>query len=87
MRILNSMATPSDRSDELLAEALRLPTKDRARIAAELIASVDDGADTDAAEAWATEIERRIRSIDQHGSRGEDWSVVRARIEQKLRSR
>lgn len=47
-------------TDELLAEALRLPRPERARVAEELLFSLEEPADEVAA-AWATELERRSR--------------------------
>lgn len=77
----------SDVSDRILDEALRLPIVDRARIAAELIASVDGAPDPDAERAWAEEIERRARRAIAGESSGEDWNVVRRRIGESLRTR
>jgi len=71
------MATPG----ELLSTALAISTKDRARFAQELIASLDDGADVDADEAWLTELERRARDVQAAGGGAlEDWSSVRGRL-------
>src|SRR6476646_7573505 len=47
-------------TDELLAEALRLTRVDRARVAEELLSSLEES-DEDVATAWATELERRSR--------------------------
>jgi putative addiction module component (TIGR02574 family) len=44
---------------DVLTDALRLPPEERARLAAELIRSLDEHADPDAANAWDAEIERR----------------------------
>lgn len=53
---------------EILQTALGLPPNDRAEIAALLLQSLDDGADSDVEAdveaAWAEEIKRRIDSID-----------------------
>ncbi len=40
---------------DMLAELLRLPAEERARLALELIRSVDAGAETGAADAWDAE--------------------------------
>ena len=45
-------------TDELLAEALRLTRVDRARVAEELLSSLEES-DEEVATAWATELERR----------------------------
>ena len=49
---------------DVLAELLRLPAEERARLALELIRSVDAGAEPGAAEAWDTEIARRGAEVD-----------------------
>jgi len=43
-------------TDELLAEALRLTRADRARVAEELLSSLEES-DEEVAAAWATELE------------------------------
>jgi putative addiction module component (TIGR02574 family) len=77
----------SDVSDRILDEALRLPIVDRARIAAELIASVDGEPDPDAERAWAAEVERRARRAIAGDSSGEDWNAVRQRIGESIHTR
>jgi putative addiction module component (TIGR02574 family) len=49
-------------TDELLAEALRLTRVDRARVAEELLSSLEES-DEEVAAAWAAELERRSREI------------------------
>jgi putative addiction module component (TIGR02574 family) len=71
----------------VLDEALLLPTSERAKLAAELLASVDGDADDDAAEAWAAEIERRAERAISGESSGKDWPTVRAEIEAKRQGR
>ena len=76
--------------DALLKEALRLPLRDRADVAAELLASLDDEApdDLEAAEkAWAIEIERRGRRVLAGESAGLPWEDVRQRLEDRLASK
>jgi putative addiction module component (TIGR02574 family) len=54
------MSIPLER---LEAEALELPTRDRAALAHRLIASLDEGVDDDPTEvelAWEAEIQRRL---------------------------
>lgn len=46
----------------LVAEALKLGTAERARLVEHLIASLDE--DTEIEEAWAAEVERRIKDVD-----------------------
>lgn len=63
---------------------MELPSEDRARLAAALLASLDDGQDDDADRAWAAEIERRADRVLAGGSSGEPWPDVRARLLARL---
>jgi putative addiction module component (TIGR02574 family) len=47
-----------------IAEILALPESDRARLAAELIASLDTQVDAQAEAEWMDVIERRCRELD-----------------------
>ena len=70
--------------DDVLKEALRLPEDDRVRIASELLASVDPGAETRDSAAWIAEVERRAQAAVD-GVAGVSWAEARARIEDRLR--
>ena len=73
--------------DALLKEALRLPVRDRADVAAELLASLDDEPPhdpEDVAKAWAAEIERRGRRVLAGESAGVPWEEVKGRLEERL---
>jgi putative addiction module component (TIGR02574 family) len=50
---------------EKVAEVLALPEQDRAFLARQLIASLDDAADADAETEWHDLIDRRSREIEQ----------------------
>jgi len=68
----------------LLQEALKLPHAERADVAAELLASLDDDASDDLEDvekAWPVEIERRARRVLTGESVGAPWSEVKRRIE------
>jgi Putative addiction module component len=49
---------------EMLAEMLRLPEEARARLALELIRSLDGEPEVGADEAWDAEIDRRGAEVD-----------------------
>jgi hypothetical protein len=73
--------------DVLLKEALRLPVRDRADVAAELLASLDDAPPDDpeeVAKAWAVEIERRGRRVLAGDSAGLHWEGVKQGLEGRL---
>ena len=75
----------SDDARHVFDEALRLSVGERAKLAAELLASVDGPSDDDAAEAWAVELERRAERAVNGQSIGNDWPTVRAEIEARRR--
>ena len=65
---------------KILEEALALPTDDRARVAAALIASLEEeGKDQDVEEAWAVEIEHRAERVLAGESQGASWEEVQER--------
>jgi len=79
----------TSRAQELLREALTLPASERADVAAELLASLEDE-ETDPADieaAWATEIEKRARRVLGGESAGIPWEEVRRRAEAEIRKR
>ena len=80
----------TSRAQDLLREVLALPVNDRADVAAELLASLDDAPAEDQAEveaAWAAEIERRATRVMSGESARVPWADVRQRAEVELRRR
>jgi putative addiction module component (TIGR02574 family) len=72
---------------DLLSNALALPVRERAKIAHELLLSLDDGADADAAEAWVAELEQRAREARSGTVETEEWATVKARLAERWRRR
>jgi putative addiction module component (TIGR02574 family) len=68
---------------DLLSTALALPVQERAKIAHELLLSLDGGADADAAEAWVAELEQRAHEVRSGSVAAEDWETVKARLTQR----
>ena len=73
-------------TDELLAEALRLPRHDRARVVEELLSSLEEP-DDEVAAAWATELQRRSREIAEGRVQTVAWETVRTEILKELGQR
>ena len=71
---------------ELLAEALELPLDERAKIAAELLESLEE-AEADVEEAWAREIEKRVAAARAGELAGTDWRTVLDRVEREVLGR
>jgi putative addiction module component (TIGR02574 family) len=71
---------------EILEAAMKLPPEERARIAHELLESLDGAFDKDVEKAWLEELKRRSQEIDAGTADLEDWGDVRARmIERRAR--
>lgn len=73
-------------TEELLAEVLRLPRAERARVAEELLSSLEEPANEVAA-AWAAELERRSREIAEGRVQTVAWETVRSEILKELEQR
>lgn len=75
----------STNAARIFREALDLPETERADLAAELLASLEPGAEEDGVEAaWAVEIERRARRFLAGESRGIEWAEARAQVVSSL---
>ena len=74
----------STSADTILGTALALPPDERAWLAEELVASLNQGKDSDVESAWASEIERRIAEVESGEAETVSWEEARARIRAKL---
>jgi len=74
----------STRADTILDTALALPPNERAWLASELIASLDESKDSDVEAAWAAEIEKRIAEVESGEAETRDWDETRTRIRASL---
>jgi putative addiction module component (TIGR02574 family) len=69
---------------ELLDAALALAPADRARLANDIIASLDETGEVEP--QLASEIERRIHEIDSGTVKAIPWAEVKARIARRRRA-
>lgn len=72
---------------DLRREALLLSREERARLARDLLESLDPGTDEDAEQAWLEEAERRAEQVERGEVEPEDRDAVHARIAKKLQAR
>ena len=49
--------------DEIVADAVKLPLRDRVRLAQHLVSTLDDQMESDAEALWAAEAERRLEEL------------------------
>ena len=73
-------------TDELLGRVLRLPRRERARVAEELLSSLEEP-DDDVAAAWAAELERRSREVAEGRVQTVAWETARAEVLSELEQR
>lgn len=62
-------------ASRLLEEALQLGAEDRAKMATELLASLDEQQE-DVRAAWAAEIKQRLAEADAEPETDEDWRAA-----------
>ena len=70
----------------MLTEALELPLDERAKIAAELLESLED-AEGEVEEAWASEIQKRVSAARAGELASTDWRTVLERVEREVLGR
>ena len=73
-------------TEELLAQVLRLPRNERARVAGELLSTLEEPEEAVAA-AWAEELDRRSRDIAEGRVKPVDWDTAQAEILEELKRR
>jgi putative addiction module component (TIGR02574 family) len=79
------MRVMSPSAGTLLDTALKLPREDRAKLASELIASLDGEAEAGVAAAWNAEVESRVREADAGKARLIDGKTVKAEVSRALK--
>jgi putative addiction module component (TIGR02574 family) len=72
---------------DVLADILRLPPEERARLARELIRSLDGEPEADATQTWDVEIGRRGAEVDANAADTMTLEAYRAHIRQRRTSR
>ena len=73
-------------AQKLFEQALTLPVADRAELAAQLLATLEER-EQDVETAWAAEIEKRAAEARSNPDDNEDWRTVLERIEREVLSR
>lgn len=70
----------TDKSKDVLEEALKLTVNERAEVAEKLIASLDEVPDTDVEQAWQEEIQRRLQQVERGEVKTIPWEEVQRRL-------
>jgi putative addiction module component (TIGR02574 family) len=74
------------KTEDLLAQVLQLPRQERARVAEQLLSSLEESEEQVAA-AWARELERRSREIAEGKVQTVEWETARAEVLKELEQR
>jgi putative addiction module component (TIGR02574 family) len=53
----------STRFDQVAADAMKLPLRERVRLAQQLVSTLDDEAETEVEELWFSEAKRRLEEL------------------------
>ncbi|WP_416337866.1 addiction module protein [Halovibrio sp. HP20-59] len=72
--------------ETITSEAMALPEKERAKLAHDLVASLDGMTETSVSEAWDTEICRRINDLESGKTESLEVSEVLERARARIRS-
>ena len=70
----------TQKSQVVLEEALKLSVTERAEVAEQLIASLDEVPDTDVEQAWQEEVQRRLGQIERGEVKTIPWEEVQRRL-------
>lgn len=74
-------------AEKVLEAALTLDTRERADLAAKLLASLDGEPEENVEAAWAAEVARRIEEIEAGRVELVPWEDVERRIEREILKR
>ena len=75
----------SSDSTKVQDDAIRLPHRERAKLALRLIESLDPGKDEDVDEIWLAEAERRLKEYDAGATDARDIDDALSEIGQQLK--
>ena len=73
----------TQKSQVVLEEALKLSSNERAEVAEQLIASLDEAPDTGVEQAWQEEVQRRLGQIERGEVELIDSDTVMAELRNK----
>lgn len=70
----------TDKTQVIVEQALKLSPNERAEVAEQLIASLDEAPDTGVEQAWQEEVQRRLRQIERGEVKTIPWEEVQRRL-------
>jgi putative addiction module component (TIGR02574 family) len=73
----------TDKSQAIVEQALKLSPTERADVAEQLLASLDEALDSDVEKAWQEEIQRRLQQVERGEVELIDSDTVMAELRKK----
>ena len=70
----------TDKTQAILEQALKLSPTERADVAEQLIASLDEAPDADVEKAWQEEVQRRLQQVELGEVKTIPWEEVQRRL-------
>ncbi|NGZ96974.1 MAG: addiction module antitoxin RelB [Nitrospira sp. WS110] len=70
----------TDKTQVIVEQALKLSPNERAEVAEQLIASLDEALDTGVEQAWQEEVQRRLGQIERGEVKMIPWEEVQRRL-------
>ncbi len=70
----------TQKSQVVLEEALKLSPNERAEVAEQLIASLEEAPDTAVEQAWQQEVQRRLQQVERGEVKTIPWEEVQRRL-------
>ena len=70
----------TDKTQVIVEQALKLSPNERAEVAEQLIASLDEAPDTGVELAWQEEVQRRLGQIERGEVKTIPWEEVQRRL-------
>jgi len=70
--------------DQVAAEAMRLPLRDRVRLAQQLVSTLDDESETEVEELWFSEARRRLEELHTGKVKGIDADEAFRMVREEL---
>jgi putative addiction module component (TIGR02574 family) len=74
----------TDKTQAIVEQALKLSPTERADVAEQLLASLDEALDSDVEKAWQEEIQRRLQQVERGEVELMDSDTVMAELRKKL---
>lgn len=70
----------TDKTQVIVEQALKLSPTERADVAEQLLASLDEALDSDVEKAWQEEVQRRLEQVERGEVKTIPWEEVQRRL-------